>query len=143
MAVATRELLFDKPIAQVVTAVRARCPSPEIGRRLDLAVSWINEGVAPGPAEVAVRLGNGTTAPASCVTALYIALRHLGKGFEEMMQFVVSCRGDVDTIGAMAGALWGASNGSAALPHMALEGRDRIREVADRLFIHATTSSSV
>ena len=55
-----------------------------------------------------------------------------------MLSFVATCRGDVDTIGAMAGAIWGARNGGAGLPPGALanlEDAARIRKVA--LALHA------
>ncbi len=68
---------------------------------------------------------------------IYIAARFLGGSFTELLSFVAACRGDVDTIGAMAGAIWGAANGVAALPADALsklEQRDRLRAVAQTLF---------
>jgi len=46
---------------------------------------------------------------------------------------VVSFGGDVDTIGAMAGGMWGAARGRAALPAeeiAALEDSERIARVA-------------
>jgi ADP-ribosylglycohydrolase len=55
-----------------------------------------------------------------------------------MLRLVASCRGDVDTIGAMAGAIWGARHGERALPAdslLRLEDADRIRRVA--LALHA------
>jgi ADP-ribosylglycohydrolase len=51
-----------------------------------------------------------------------------------MMEFIIACRGDVDTIGAMAGALWGIVNGAARLPPIRLEARDALQDVATRLF---------
>ena len=51
-----------------------------------------------------------------------------------MMNFIISCRGDVDTIGAMAGALWGIANGAQRLPSVRLEARDRLVDVATRMF---------
>jgi ADP-ribosylglycohydrolase len=54
-----------------------------------------------------------------------------------VLAFVRGCGGDVDTIGAMAGALWGAGNGAAALPGdtlSLLEDRERIDEVGRALY---------
>jgi len=51
-----------------------------------------------------------------------------------MMEFIISCRGDVDTIGAMAGALWGILNGSERLPQVRLEAREMLVDVATRMF---------
>jgi ADP-ribosylglycohydrolase len=54
--------------------------------------------------------------------------------FEAMMEFIIMCRGDVDTIGAMAGALWGIVNGVERLPQVRLEARDVLVDVATRMF---------
>jgi poly(ADP-ribose) glycohydrolase ARH3 len=88
------------------------------------------------PQDAQALLGNGMLANESCVTAIYIALRFLDRSFLEMLQFVAECGGDVDTIGAMAGAIWGARNGESSLPTHALEQLERaeyIRETAIRL----------
>ena len=50
------------------------------------------------------------------------------------MQFIIACRGDVDTISAMAGALWGIVNGAERLPQVRLEERDLLVDVATRMF---------
>jgi ADP-ribosylglycohydrolase len=94
----------------------------------------MSRDTTPGPREVAKTLGNGTAAVSSCATALHIALRHLSSPFTELHRFVVACKGDVDTIGAMAGALWGAANGDAGLPPIDLEARECLEQLALRLF---------
>jgi ADP-ribosylglycohydrolase len=56
--------------------------------------------------------------------------------FEEMHTFVIDCGGDVDTIGAMAGAIWGAANGAGKLPSLILaklEQRERLAGLAAAL----------
>jgi ADP-ribosylglycohydrolase len=68
---------------------------------------------------VARTLGHGVQAHESVVTAIHVARRFTT--FEPMLEFVISLGGDVDTIGAMAGALFGARNGTAALPVAALD----------------------
>jgi ADP-ribosylglycohydrolase len=81
-------------------------------------------------------LGNGIAAVDSCVTAAYIALRFLDDSFQNMCRFIANCRGDVDSIGAMAGGIWGAANGVTRLPQGTLdilEQRDRIVTVANAL----------
>ena len=53
-----------------------------------------------------------------------------------MHAFIVECGGDVDTIGAMAGAIWGAANGARKLPALALvklEQRERLTSLAAAL----------
>jgi ADP-ribosylglycohydrolase len=51
-----------------------------------------------------------------------------------MMHFIIECRGDVDTIGAMAGALWGIANGSGRLPAVDIEARSELVNIASRMF---------
>jgi poly(ADP-ribose) glycohydrolase ARH3 len=134
IAVASQMLLGKQSATEVLAAVRSVCSTPEMCDRLAIVEAWIEADAAVGPREVAAKLGNGMTAPTSCPTALYIALRHLNKSFDEMMQFVIHCRGDVDTIGAMAGALWGIANGAEKLPPIRLEARSELTSVATRLF---------
>lgn len=134
IAVATVAMLDDPTPTAALESVRATCLAPEFTERLSLVASWLDEPVAVPAREVAQRLGNGVTALTSCATALYVALRHVALPFDQMMQFVVACRGDVDTIGAMAGAMWGAANGARALPVIALEARDELTRLATRLF---------
>lgn len=134
IALAAHALLEGRSPSQVLELVRAECATPKFAERLKTVALWIESGNAPVPREVAITLGNGITAPSSCPTALHIALRHLQAPFETMMQFIIACRGDVDTIGAMAGALWGIVNGPSRLPPIRLEARDTITDVATRIF---------
>jgi ADP-ribosylglycohydrolase len=60
----------------------------------------------------------------------------MAQPFEAMLTFAARCGGDVDTIGAMAGAIWGAARGSSPLPAAALgrlEQRQRITATARAL----------
>jgi ADP-ribosylglycohydrolase len=81
-------------------------------------------------------LGDALGAPfegGPVVTAVYLGLRHLREPFLELQAFVAHCGGDVDTIGALSGALWGAANGMSRLPEPSLnrlEDRDRIHDLA-------------
>jgi ADP-ribosylglycohydrolase len=78
----------------------------------------------------------------TCVTALYSAVRFIEGSFEDLQAFVVSCGGDTDTIGSMAGAVWGASNGAARLPEAAVAKLERsagLRQLATALHAHMST----
>ena len=134
IAVAAHSLLAGDSIGQMVDAVRDECSMPEMCVRVDRCAEWMRGNEQPGPQDVARHLGNGTSAPASCPTALYVAARHMNESFEEMMCFVTACRGDVDTIAAMAGALWGIGNGHERLPPVRLESRERLASIAARLY---------
>lgn len=105
--------------------------------RLELALEWAESDVTPDPREIARRLGNGVAAAKSCVTALYLAARFLDQPLLDMLGFIRKVGGDVDTIGAMSGAVWGARNGAKELPGNALdrlERSDSIRQIASQLF---------
>jgi poly(ADP-ribose) glycohydrolase ARH3 len=103
---------------------------------MSIACDWARSNYAATPIEVRRQLGNGIAARNSCITAIYIADRFLSSSFDEMLRFIISCQGDVDTIGAMAGAIWGAARGAASLPEKCLhqlEQRCRISNIAAAL----------
>ncbi|HYG64860.1 MAG TPA: ADP-ribosylglycohydrolase family protein, partial [Thermoanaerobaculia bacterium] len=77
IALATGHLLRGTPAPGLFAGLRTVCRDAEIAERLRRAASWILNGEVPAPYEVAVWLGNGMAAVASCATAIYIALRHL------------------------------------------------------------------
>lgn len=134
IALATYSFLHGADSHELLGNLISASSRPEICDRLATAESWVNSNARPTPKEVASRLGNGVSAQTSCPTAVYIALRHRHESFDSMMRFTIACRGDVDTIGAMAGALWGASRGSSELPPIALESRDEIVNIGTQLF---------
>ncbi len=96
----------------------ASAPAVSAGFRERIsALEGLRRGDAlPGPGEVASLLGHGISALESCVTALYLGERFAGEPFGELIRFVRGVGGDADTIGAMAGAIWGARNGAEAIP---------------------------
>ena len=134
IALATSCVLHRVDPRDLIARLIATASTPEIRDRLAVAASWIDSNASPAAGEVASRLGNGVSAQTSCPTAIYIAMRHLNESFEKMIAFTIACRGDVDTIGAMAGALWGASAGSSKLPAIMLESRDEIVGIGTQLF---------
>ena len=80
------------------------------------------------------------------VTALYIALRFRSEPFARLTNFVIRASGDTDTIGAMAGSLWGAARGMSQLPQgplERLEQRERIKNLALALAERAFFSRSL
>lgn len=134
IALATHAMLEERSAAQVLDLLQSECSSPQFTKLLTTIRSWIDTGKEPDPREVATKLGNGISALTSCPTALYVAIRHLKTSFEEMMDFIIACRGDVDTIGAMAGALWGVVNGANRLPQVRLEARGTLMAISVRIF---------
>jgi poly(ADP-ribose) glycohydrolase ARH3 len=97
-------------------------------------VAWL--GQEPPAAEVRRVLGNSVRAHESAVTALHVFCRH-PEDFQAMAGYSISLGGDTDTILAMAGGVFGAKNGSRALPQellARLEARDEIERLARELF---------
>ncbi len=134
IALAAHALLWQLPTPRIAPTVATACSQLDLAQRLKVVADWIAAETTPTPREVVARLGNGITAATSCPTAIYIALRHLNRPFNSMLQFVIACGGDVDTIGAMAGSLWGIANGPAELPSENIEGQDDLLNLAGRLF---------
>jgi poly(ADP-ribose) glycohydrolase ARH3 len=136
IAVATLEALHAHGPAEIMRRVAAHSDSEPFRCRIEIACRWLEDRELPPASEVRSKLGNGVAAAESCITALYIAMRFLNTSFEDMIRFIAECRGDVDTIGAMAGGIWGAANGVSQLPPEKidiLEQRDRIIAAADAL----------
>ncbi len=137
VAMATTAALEGVPNDDLLGRGVAACSSEPFLRRLAQASQWLRDGQQPSPREVAHSLGNGVMAAESCVTAVYLAARFREAPFEDLVGFVAGCRGDADTIAAMAGAVWGAARGVDALPEARLarlEGRERIEATATELF---------
>ncbi len=83
------------------------------------------------------KLGNGIAATESCVTAIFFALAYREYPLDVMLSHIYDLGGDTDTIGAMAGAIWGASNGSKAIDEKNtknIENGEMIIELAEQLF---------
>lgn len=136
VAVAVARLTQGDTVDAVLARAREVCDLAAITSRLDIAKEWLDSGSKVPPSEVRARLGNGIAAAESSVTAVYVALRFRTATYLDMHRFVVALGGDVDTIGAMAGAMWGAANGATQLPAeelSRLEQRERIRATARHL----------
>lgn len=98
------------------SAIKAASWTQGFADKLALAEQWLRDKESVEPKSVARHLGRSITAAHSCPTAVYIALRHLSNPFVDLLDFTRRVGGDVDTIGAMAGGLWGAARGLGALP---------------------------
>jgi poly(ADP-ribose) glycohydrolase ARH3 len=136
LATATALALGTRAPLTILQGSVTACTLEPFISRLAIARDALYSGTDLSHAQVRKQLGNGMSAADSCVTALYIALRFMDRPFEELLSFVATCGGDADTISAMAGAVWGAANGAAALPQALLdklEQAGRIRTTAQRM----------
>lgn len=95
--------------------------STEYLTKLNQARRWLQGDDLVTPQMVVAQLGNGIAATESCVTAIYIAMAFRDRSFDELMNFTIKLSGDVDTIAAMACAIWGAARGIDGLPEVQLQ----------------------
>ncbi|MFK8011951.1 MAG: ADP-ribosylglycohydrolase family protein [Marinicellaceae bacterium] len=87
--------------------------------------------------EFTAQLGNSIEAKNSCVTAICYALYFRDASFLDMFKHIKNGKGDVDTIAAMAGAIWGCFNGFDAMKNLELnqiESGESIEELAKEIF---------
>lgn len=122
--------------SEIVQQTLTHCSLEDFKSRLELALHWLINQEEVFPRKVAHDLGNGVAAHHSCISAVYVALRFRSYGFLEMMKFIAELGGDADTIGAMAGAIWGVINGYPRLPQSSLsqlEQRERLENMAELL----------
>jgi len=116
IALATALTFNDVAVDSVLARLEERAASEAFKGRLRAATGWLQGSARPDARGVAAGLGNSVAAAESCVTALYAALAFLEDPFDDLLRFVITIGGDVDTIAAMASAIWGAKHGLAALP---------------------------
>ncbi|EPP19724.1 Adprhl2 protein [Vibrio fluvialis PG41] len=79
--------------------------------KLTIAKTYIENNQEVDKDTVAASLGNGIIAQESVVTAIYYALRFRELPLMDMLDAIYMLGGDTDTIGSMAGSIWGALNG--------------------------------
>jgi len=132
----TASVFRGEKSGEVLEEALSHVSQDEFRSRLVVAREWLQSGHDASVKDVVRQLGNGIAAHESCVTAVYLALRFRDQPFELMHAFIASCGGDADTIGGMAGAIWGAANGSQRLPGewlARLEQRERLCQLGTSL----------
>ncbi|MEL6185360.1 MAG: ADP-ribosylglycohydrolase family protein [Myxococcota bacterium] len=131
VGLATFAALLGRAAGSVIEEASAAVTDEQLAQRWSVARSWLRDGASPNPAKVRTELGAGMLAVDSCVTATYLALHHLTDPFEVLLDSVRELGGDVDTIGAMAGGIWGAHNGAARLPSHLLQRVEKVEDLED------------
>ena len=116
VALATAAAAADLDSPEIISMLADHARTEVFQNRLATAGNWLQQGKIPEPAAVAASLGNGIAAADSCVTAIFLAIARQKDSFGQLLETVKKIGGDVDTIGAMAGGIWGAGRGYSALP---------------------------
>jgi poly(ADP-ribose) glycohydrolase ARH3 len=115
----------DLNTQEIIQRLRRHVRTSEFQPKLVTAEKWLRMNQAVVPRTVATELGNGIKAVDSCVTAIYAALAFRKADFADLLAYIRRIGGDVDTIGAMAGAIWGAACGRRRLPEEYLRRLER------------------
>jgi poly(ADP-ribose) glycohydrolase ARH3 len=121
VGLATALAYNDAGSNEIVHRLGGQVQSAEFLTRLQTVAVWLQTGIMVSPQVVVSELGNGIAAVDSCVTAVYLALAFRESSFDDLLEFAISLGGDVDTIAAMACAVWGAARGIDELPQTRLE----------------------
>jgi len=121
VALATALAFNDTTSKGIMERLCQRAESHGFLSRLHKARAWLETQSKVAPRSVAAELGNGIAAVESCVTAVYLALAFRNSFFDELLEFAIRLRGDVDTIAAMACGVWGAARGIDGLPQARLQ----------------------
>jgi len=106
-------------------------------KKINLCIKYINETNGVNNKIIKENLGNGIAAINSTITAIYFALKHRNDSHNIMFKEIFSLSGDTDTIGAMAGGIWGAFNGAEKLDNKKanrIEDYKEIKELAGKLW---------
>ncbi len=120
-------------VLDIVQQVRRSLETVDMLNRLAVAEQLLLPTLSPAPPQLVAReLGNGIRAKDSCVTALYIGLALREAPFSGLLSYTRAVGGDTDTIGAMAGAIWGAACGYRQLPEKLLQELEQ-RQYLERL----------
>ena len=143
MALSSHLLLQGSSLPQVLQVLHGHCQQQEFASRMQWLQQWLQQGYLPAAPEIVQRLGNGITAQTSVLTAIFIALSHLQLPFGQMLAQVRALGGDVDTIGAMAGALWGAANGVETLMPFAVEQKESLLQLARQIYLQGAAANAI
>ncbi|XOF33506.1 MAG: ADP-ribosylglycohydrolase family protein [Candidatus Electrothrix sp. YB6] len=122
------------PHQEIIARLREHLQSPEFQEKIDTAAAWLQADRPVSPQRAAAELGNGIRSLDSCVTAVYIGLTLRNSPFSQLLRYIRNVGGDTDTIGAMAGAIWGAACGRQQLPDEylhRLEQYERLEKLAE------------
>ncbi len=145
IALATQGSLHSQSSRAILTALLALPVHASYQDKLTCCADYVFSDSPLQRQSVKAKLGNGMVALDSCVTAVCYALKYKNTDFDEMHANICRLGGDVDTIAAMAGAIWGAANGVRALHRdkiVQLENSELIFNLAKQLHGHVYASST-
>ncbi|MCI5166193.1 MAG: hypothetical protein D3903_08875 [Candidatus Electrothrix sp. GM3_4] len=129
IALTTALVCLGHPVQEILKRLRLYIQTIDLQNRLAVAEKMLQAEYPVLPKQVASELGNGIRAKDSCVTAFSIGLALREAPFSDLLAYIRAVGGDTDTIGAMAGAIWGAACGYRQLPE------DLLKQLDQRQFL--------
>lgn len=136
IAFVTCSVLNGLSIESTMKGLPEQCSSEVYRKKVTTCVSLLKSSNPVSSRDIKLKLGNGIIATESCVTAIYFGMKYVNESFGEMLNGIFLMGGDADTIGAMAGAIWGAANGGDEILAKIKEVEDSstIIELAEELY---------
>ena len=137
IAFVTYSALHDWNNEAILEALPTWCKSNEYQTKVAFCIESIQASDAVQIKVLKSKLGNSIAASQSCVTAIYFALKYRNQSYDSMLTQIYKLGGDADTIGAMAGAIWGAFNGCDAIDKrkiQSIESSAKIVDLSEQLY---------
>lgn len=137
IAFVTNAALHDWNTEAILEALPTWCKSSGYQTKVAFCIESIQALDAVQAKVLKSKLGNGIAASQSCVTAIYFALKYRNQRYDSMLSQIYKLGGDTDTIGAMAGAIWGAFNSCNAIDKsktQSIENSAKIVELSGQLY---------
>lgn len=132
----TRMALMDTSLEEICDSLLVQCVLDIYKEKVLCALEFLKTPGQITTRTIRQKLGHGMIATESCVTAIFFALGYATHPMEQMLKQIRQLGGDVDTIGAMAGGIWGAFNGYQTLkaPGDKVEKSEVIIKLAEQLY---------
>jgi poly(ADP-ribose) glycohydrolase ARH3 len=121
IAFVTQAALHDLSTEYIIQVMPDWCNSEQYKEKVTFCIESIKSDAVLQDKVIKNKLGNGIAAIQSTITAIYFSLKYREQSFDSMQNKIHKLGGDADTIGAMAGAIWGAFNGSELLDKNKIE----------------------
>lgn len=136
IAFVTSSVLNGMSADAIVKALPNQCDAEQYRSKVSHCLAFLEISNTLKINDIKTKLGNGIIATESCVTAIYFGLKYINENLDKMLNHIFDLGGDVDTIGAMAGAIWGAANGYDAVKTKkhSVEDSEMIIKIAERLY---------
>lgn len=137
MALAVIQALSDVTPVEAISSIMAECNQEDFLRRMTVVQEYLSAGIIPDSGSLRRTLGTGISAIDSCPASILIGMFYRNHPLDHLISYVKTCKGDTDTIGAMAASIWGAYNGIRQIPAKdiaSIENHAELLDIASSLY---------